>query len=239
MPYLGFFDKMKQSDVLVIRDEVLFIERDFHHRNRIRINGSDNLNNPQSKFLTVPVEKTPEYIRDININTEVKMKNVPWNQSMLHNINVAYRGADHFSEFFPGIKKILDNSDEKLIDLNMKLINFLKQGFGIETPILMASELGLKSPHYIPGSSDASEDLANICEAVGADTYLSGGGGKNYLKSNPFTEKGIAVKFQEYEHPIHKQKHPGFLPYMSAIDALFCTGKFPLIEKELNVLQKV
>ena len=27
IPYLGFFDKMKESDVFVIRDEVLFSEK--------------------------------------------------------------------------------------------------------------------------------------------------------------------------------------------------------------------
>ena len=41
MPYLGFFDKMMKSDVFVIRDEVLFTKRDFHHRNKIRINGKN------------------------------------------------------------------------------------------------------------------------------------------------------------------------------------------------------
>ena len=54
LPYLGFFDKMDKSDVFVIRDEVQFAERDYHHRNRIRINGPRN-NEPQCKWIRVPV----------------------------------------------------------------------------------------------------------------------------------------------------------------------------------------
>ena len=51
LPYLGFFDKMMNSDVFVIRDEVDFIERDYHHRNRIRIDGKDAKGEPQLSYL--------------------------------------------------------------------------------------------------------------------------------------------------------------------------------------------
>src|SRR3989338_6913974 len=57
LPYLGFFDKMMSSDIFVIRDEVQFVERDFHHRNRIKIEGTDGTGAPRSKWLTVPVYK--------------------------------------------------------------------------------------------------------------------------------------------------------------------------------------
>ncbi len=67
LPYLGFFDKMMNSDVFVIRDEVDFVERDYHHRNRIRIDGKDANGEPQWKWLTIPVKKDPFYIKDIVI----------------------------------------------------------------------------------------------------------------------------------------------------------------------------
>ena len=61
LPYLGFFDKMMKSDILVIRDEVLYVKKEFHNRNRIRINGNNPLN-PQSKWISIPVIEEEDYI---------------------------------------------------------------------------------------------------------------------------------------------------------------------------------
>ena len=88
----------------------------------------------------------------------------------------------------------------------------------------MASELNLKS---LDKETDASQDLVNICKAVNGEIYLSGSGGKGYLNEIPFIKEGINVEFQDYDHPTYKQVFTGFLPNMSAIDALFCCGKIP------------
>ena len=95
----------------------------------------------------------------------------------------------------------------------------------------MASQLNLKPEHY--EKSDASEDIAKICERLNADTYLSGSGGRTYLNLEPFLKRGIKVEFQDYKHPIYQQHLPGFLPYMASIDALFCTGRMPEIKEIL------
>lgn len=234
LPYLGFFDKMLKSDIFVIRDEVLFVEKDFHQRNKIRINSNDNQNNPQFKWLKVPVVNKMDFIKNIIIKKEAIREKMPWHKRILHDIKSSYEGAEHFSEFFPEVEKIFDNSDEKLISLNMKIINFLKNAFGIKTKVIMASELGLKPPHY--EKSDASEDIINICKKINANTYLSGDGGKNYLNLEPFKKEGIELIFQEYKHPVYPQRYPKFLPYMSAIDALFCLGELPIPKQEEKVL---
>ncbi|MFH1358969.1 MAG: WbqC family protein [archaeon] len=228
MPYLGFFDKMRKSDIFVIRDEVLFVKKDYHQRNRIRINGNDNFNNPQFKWLKVPVESIEDYIMHILIKKDYEIKNVGWNIRMLNEIKASYKGSKFFDEFYAQLKFIFDNSDDKLLSLNMKIINFLKDVFNIDCEIVMASELGLKENNY--SESDASEDLANICKELNADVYLSGFGGKEYLDLNPFKNKNIKLEFQDFNHPVYKQKFPGFIPNMAAIDALFCLGSFPEAE---------
>ncbi len=227
---------MKQSNIFVIRDEVLFIKKEYHNRNKIRINSNDNIKNPQSKWLCVPVEDSDDYIMHVKIKRDSQQKNQSWEKIFLHEIEASYHKAPYFKNFFPELEKILNNSDSNLISLNMKIINFIKQVFNIKTPIILASELGLKPQHYI--KSDASEDIAKICEKLKADIYLSGPGGRTYLKFQPFDSRGIEVKFQEYRHPIYQQHLPGFLPYMASIDALFCTGRIPkveVIEKEIMV----
>ncbi len=230
MPYLGFFDKMKQSDIFVIRDEVLFVERDYHHRNRIRKNGSNGIESPQFSWLTVPVEKEQDYLGNILIKRGVSRKHgkhiFPWNQDMLHEIDVNYQKADYFKTFFPEVEMILDNSDSRLISLNMKLIEFFKKAFEIDTPIIMASSLRLKSLTY--HKSDPTEDIVSLCKHLGANVYLSGSGGREYIRPEPFVRERIELKFQDYSHPKYKQNFPGFAPYMCSLDALLCTGGMPI-----------
>jgi hypothetical protein len=231
IPYLGFFDKMKNSDVFVIRDEVLFVKKEFHNRNRIRINSNDNINSPQSKWVSAPVEDPHDYIRHAKVSNDAMQGGMQWNKYFLHNLEASYGRTPFFKQFFPGIKAIFENPDDSLLGLNMRIINFLKEAFSIETEIVMASSLGLKPAHY--AESDATKDLIDICKKMGADVYLSGAGGKGYLDEKQFADAGIKLEYQEYKHPVYKQNFPGFLPYMGAFDALFCIGCYPELEQEV------
>jgi hypothetical protein len=223
MPYLGFFDKMLKSDIFVIRDEVLYVKKEFHNRNRIRIN-SNNPSNLQSKWLNVPVENRRDYIKNILIKKDARKKrDILWNEKIVQDIKSNYQRTPYFDYYFPKIEEIFNDPDDNLVSLNMKIIEFLSESFNIKTKIVMASDLGLKQKNYI--KLDASEDLANICKLLGGDIYLSGSGGRGYLNSKSFIKNNINVKFQEFNHPVYPQAFPGFLPHMSAIDALFCCGK--------------
>ena len=75
LPYLGFFNKMKQSDIFIIRDEVLYIKKEYHNRNRIRINSHDNIKSPKSKWISVPVEDPNDFIKYAKIKKEARIKN--------------------------------------------------------------------------------------------------------------------------------------------------------------------
>src|SRR3989338_707273 len=225
LPYLGFFDKMKKADLFLIRDEVLFVRKEYHQRNKIRINSNDNLNHPQSKWLKVPVFEQEDYIMNIGIDNRFLAGGKPWRENMLHEVKASYHGSIYFSEYFQGFSDIISGVDAGLLSLNMKLIDFLRTKFDIDTKIVLASKLGLKDAHY--QKTDASLDIIDICKEVGAKTYLSGIGGKDYLDLKRFEEEGIKVDFQEYVHPTYKQRYPGFVSYMCALDALFNVGRFP------------
>ncbi|MHC4174197.1 MAG: WbqC family protein [Planctomycetota bacterium] len=217
LPYLGFFDKMKKSDVFVIRDEVQFAERDYHHRNKIRTDGSINTK-PQCKWIRVPVAKERKHIRHIMIRNEVEDKNVPWNIFMLRQIKSNYETAPFFRKYYPDLEGILRVKTRKLIDLSMEIIDFLKDCFNIKTEVVYASELGYEK------TNDASEDLVGIAKAVNADEYLSGVGGRAYLNQGLFRAAGVGLQFQSFTHPVYRQRYFGFVPNLAAIDALFNVG---------------
>lgn len=212
LPYLGFFDKMKHSDIFVIYDDAQFNKKDFQHRNKIRIYHG-------WKYLTVPVKKKRIPIKDIKIRNELTIKGMPWQEVHLKEIRDNYKGAPHYAPHEEYLEAIYTDKYDKLIDLNMDVINFLKNAFNIETKILFASELGF--------TSTSTERLADITDALGGDVYLSGPAGRDYLDVSLFERMGISVEFQDFKHPMYKQEYDGFIPNMSAIDALFNVGEIP------------
>lgn len=212
LPYLGFFDKMKQSDTFVIYDDAQFNKEDFQHRNRIRIYHG-------WKYLTVPVEKKHIPIRDLRIRNELMIKGITWQQAHLKEIRDSYVDAPYYASYEDRLETTYTNKYDKLIDLNMILINFLKNAFNIKTKIIFASELGF--------TSMSTERLVDITEALGGDVYISGPAGRDYLDVSLFESRGITVEFQDFKHPVYKQRYDGFIPNMSAIDALFNMGKMP------------
>lgn len=213
LPYLGFFDKMKQADIFVIYDDAQFNKEDFQHRNKIRIYHG-------WKWLTIPVEKKLLPINEIKIKNEVMNKNINWSDLHLREIKDNYKDTAYYMLYKDEIEMIYIKKYEKLIDLNMNLINFLKSAFGIKAKFIFSSELGL--------SSNGTQRLVDVVESVGGNTYLSGPMGSNYLDITLFEKKDIEVKFQKFKHPIYQQHYENFIPNISAIDALFCTGGFPL-----------
>lgn len=229
-PTLGYFDKMRQCDIFAIRDETLFSRSQYHNRNRIRIPGNDE--NPMFRWIGVPVENhIGDYLKYVKIKDANRGKR-HWKDQLLHEISVSYSTAPYFADFFPEIKKIVMELGSSLVHFNMKIIKFLRGIFNIQTPLVMASDLGLKPEHY--QKSDASQDLVDICKRLNAETYLSGAGGRDYLDLMVFEKAGIPVKFQNFIHPIYNQNYKGFLPHMSAIDALFSVGRFPANAYEIQ-----
>lgn len=211
LPYLGFFDKMKRSDIFVIYDDAQFNKEDFQHRNRIRIyNGW--------KWLTVPVDKKHIPINQIKIKNDVKISGISWQESHLRELHDHYSKAPYYQKYEKDISKIYEQKYELLIDLNMELIKFFMKSFGISAEIVYSSKFGF--------NFRSTEKLVDLVSAVGGDTYLSGTMGKNYLDLELFNKKRIKIIFQEFNHPVYRQPYDGFIPNMSAVDALFNVGKF-------------
>lgn len=215
LPYLGFFDKMKKSDIFVIYDDAQFNKHDFQHRNRIRIHDG-------GKWLTVPVVKEEISLKEIKIINEPQKNKPHWSKLHLREIHANYAKTDFFNVYEEEIRKIYEISYDKLVDLNMNFIKFLMTALDIDVKIVYACDFELKTK--------SSQKNLDLVEAVGGDMYLSGPAGRNYLDLSLFEKKGISVEFQEFKHPVYKQRYERFVPNMAAIDALFNVGKMPMEE---------
>ena len=212
LPYLGFINKLKNSDIFVILDDAQFSKGDYHNRNRIKTKDG-------AKWLTIPVKAKPEPINSIKINSEYKFSRMNWNVYHLKMIKENYSKSDCFHEVFPELEKIYENNYEYLIDINMNIINLLKELFSIKTPIYLSSELKLDK------TIRSTEKLVEICNIFNAKKYLSGKDGPKYMDMKLFENANIDLLIQDFDVQLYKQQFGEFIPYMTALDFYFNNGK--------------
>jgi hypothetical protein len=207
LPWLGFFEQMHRSDQFVLYDDVQFTRRDWRNRNRIRVLEG-------SVWLTVPVIQKNKYNQSL---LETKIDNsTSWKRKHLETIRCHYSKAPFFEMHFPWCEKVFNSDWNFLLDLSLETIQYLKGELKINTTLLRSSELD--------ESGNKTERLISICKQLGATQYLSGDSAKNYISEKDFSDQGIELEYQEYQHPEYPQRYKGFVPFLSTIDLLFNCG---------------
>ena len=212
LPWLGFFDKMAQVDVFVLLDNVQFRKNEWQNRNRIK--GPSG-----AQWITVPIRhRFPQTIAEVEV-----VESQPWRRKHLRALESNYGKAPFFDQTMPLLANILEQPRDDLASLNIVLIEALADRLGIKTEMRIASE--------VKAREDPTLRLVDLCEELGADTYLSGAGG-DYLDLSAFTDSRIAVRFQEFEHPIYPQIYGEFESHLSVVDLLMNCGSesFSIIE---------
>jgi len=210
LPWAGWFDIVEQSRLLVILDDVAFAKRSWQQRNRIRtVRGLE--------YVTVPVKSSGLYGQLI-LDTAVSDRSFP--ARVEGQVRQAYRSAPYFDDYIsPFLVELRRGSESgRLVDVNIRMIQWLMEVFGLHRPILRASSLG--------ASGRRGAHLAEICVAVGAESYLSPAGAEDYLSKDrdAFMERHVSNLMHRYVHPAYAQQWEPFVPYASAIDLLMNTG---------------
>jgi hypothetical protein len=210
LPWLGYFDLIDQVDRFVVLDNVQFAKQTWQQRNRIKTAAG-------LQWLTVPVEfrgRLGQPIRDVQI------REAAFCEDHLRAVELAYRRAPYFDEYYPVLARHLRGVREGslLLDLNWALLQWLLTALGITTQLTFASRL--------PVEGKRTELLASICRHLAADTYISPLGASVYLLSEIgiMSQAGVGVFFQNYSHPEYRQLFPPFAPYASVLDLLFNEG---------------
>jgi hypothetical protein len=213
LPWLGYLDRMRQADLFVVLDHVQFERRNYQNRTRILLDGL-------AQWLTVPVVQRSQLERviDKQIDNPPEEDKKFWGRNHFQTLRHAYRDAPYFAEYAPALRQILETRHDKLVDIDHLMLTFLRDVFDIKTPIVNSSELNIQGAR--------SDMILNLCQVVGADTYLAGmGGSRDYLDRQVFSEAGIEIAWQEFRHPIYAQCTSGpFIPGLSAIDLLCNAG---------------
>jgi hypothetical protein len=207
LPWLGYFEQMERADVFVHMDDVPFTRKDWRSRNRIRLHD-------KAHWLSVPVLKQP-------LGTSIRDMRIDYSQNWVHKhrsaIASAYRKAPHFQLIAEAVFPILDDREDFLIDLDVRLAMKLRECFQIKTPCVFASSLNVKSTNKM-------DRIIQICKAVGATRLYDGQAAKEFIDVEYFAAAGIEVEFQEYQHPVYDQGGNGFIRQLSTIDLIAHCG---------------
>lgn len=208
LAWIGYFHKILKSDAFVFLDDVQYKEREYQNRNRIKTKDG-------SQWLTVPVLKSGQ--RFIKINEAAIDNGQKWQKRHWKAICSNYSQAPYFKQYSGFFEDLYSRQWDKLVDLNIHMIKGINGILGIQKDISLSSQLGVQSAK--------TQRIIDICRALQADTYLSGQGGKDYLKEELIASAGLKLIYQDFRHPEYVQCYDGFLPYMSMIDMLFNCGK--------------
>ena len=208
LPWLGFFDQLRRADVFVYYDDVQYDKHGWRNRNRIKTQSG-----PQ--WLTVPVLHHGRGLPSI-LDVEIDRRQ-PWARKHVASLRQAYARAGATARYLPELEEMLSRPWERLVDLDMALVEVMCRWLGLSPRIERSSQLG------VPG--ERSERLVGMCQHFGARVYLSGSAARVYLDTALFERNGIAVEWQDYVHPVYRQQHGPFVPYLSAIDLLLNCGE--------------
>ena len=203
LPWLGFFDRWQKSDLYIILDDVQFLRRGWHHRDKIKTREG-------ARWLTVPVVKKGQYhqlFRDVKIDNDTH-----WRNKHLKTIEINYKKAPNFELYFEKIQNIYNKQYLFLIDLNIELLHFLSDKLGITTPYIFASDNKI--------TSTSTQRLVDLVKVVDGTDYLTGLGSKDYLDESHLKKKKIKVIWHDFHHPIYSQLHGEFIPMLSSFDYL-------------------
>jgi len=202
LPWAGYFDQMMRADVFVHYDDVQFDKNGWRNRNRLK--------GPQGPvWLTVPV-RHDGLVRRID---EIRIDNSqPWPRRHVATLNQLLARTAYGDAYLPELSALLLQGWNRLVDLDLAVIDLIAGWLGITTPTPRASALGI--------GGDRNDRLLALCRHFGANRYLSGAAARDYLDVPRFAAAGIAVEFQDFVHPVHPQRFGPFVSHLAAIDLI-------------------
>jgi len=207
LPWIGYFKQMERADQFVFLDDVQYTRRDWRNRNKIRTNEGWT-------WLTVPVQKKNLYtqlLKDTRIDNSTN-----WSKKHRATIGFNYSNAPYFDSVY-------QKRWEFLLDLCYETTGYLKEVLNITTQTFKSSTISTEGVK--------ADRILNLCQKIGATHYLTGGLAHDYLSGVNFSQNGVELEYQEYDHPRYSQQYSGFIPNMSLVDLLFNAG-----DKSLDVL---
>jgi len=203
-PWIGYFDIIRKSDILVFLDDVQFNRHSWQQNNRIK-----DPKNDEEVWLNIPVKKTDlqTNINEIQIDNSKK-----WKRKHIRTLETCY--GEKFRNM-TWLGELYSEEWNNLSEFNIKFIKMCCEYLGINTKFVNSSELDI--------SGKKTEKLVKICKHFSADSYLTTYGTKEYYLENDkhmFNNVNIEVIYHDFKHPEYYQRGKKFLDHLSILDLI-------------------
>jgi len=205
LPWLGYFYKIYQSDIFVFADNLQYSNEGMQNYCYIKTS--------QGPFrLKIPVlQSLGDKINEVRTKDELR-----WKQKHIKAIELNYRKAKKFSEFFNDYVKLIEKEYPSLIIMNITIIKFIAEKLGITRRYINTSELDL--------NGKKEERVLQICKALNATIYYSGTGAKVYQNEEHFKSIGVELRYSDFTPINYQQLWDGFQSNISILDYLMNCG---------------
>src|SRR5262249_14686362 len=152
-----YFDFIDSVDLFVLYDDVQYSSGSWRNRNQVKTRNG-------LRWLTVPVRyRFGEAIDTVAIG---RTTDVPWQEVHQRLMQEALEAAPYFTAAMEIWKAAMSANDQQLSALNERLIHMICQYLAIRTPIALSRDFAPKGAK--------SDRLVDLCQKIGATTYLSG-----------------------------------------------------------------
>ena len=206
-PWIGLLEQIRLADIFVHYEDVQFVRGFF---NRVQIKTSNGV-----KWMTVPLR---EYHRGQKISEVLIYDRQNWRTKHQGALRHAYQKAPFVSEMLALVERVFSLSVPTLGALSSASVMALVDYFGLREgrQFLSSVDIGV--------GGTGSQRLRDITASLGARTYLTGHGARNYLDHESFCNSAIAVEYMDYKCIPYPQLHGLFTPYVSGLDLVANCG---------------
>jgi WbqC-like protein family len=207
MPWCGYFHKILSSDIFIIMDNVQYVKGSWINRVQIKTQ--------QGPFwVTIPVKLRGDHLKLINAIEICNDRR--WSERILKTFEQNYRQCVHWKSHMSFLQATFTTPWNTLMDINLHFLRYIYDYLGLNTKLVLLSSLGV--------NGSKSELIAKACRAVGGEVYLSGTQAREYNDENIYQKYGVALVYQNFQHPVYPQAHGAFVPGLSVLDLLLNCG---------------
>jgi hypothetical protein len=208
IPWLGYFDLVRQADVWVWYDDVQYTKRDWRNRNRLAAGG-------EPVWLTIPVKTKGRFeqrICDVAIDDAR-----PWVRRHLDTLSRFYTRAPFFGLVESLMRSALEGHPPLLADLTIALNERICALLGFTPRFVRSSRLARSG-------AKKQDALLELCAELGATSYLSGPAARAYIDPAAFAAAHIELRYITYDYPPYARGPHPFVPNLSIVDVLAWVG---------------
>ena len=203
MPYIGYFQLIAAVDIFVVYDNIKYTKKGWINRNRILMNGEDLI-------FSLPLKNSSDNLDIINR----ELSSVFDRRKLLRQFKGAYSKAPYFNETFQLLERIVNCEYTNLFQYIHYSLTEICFHLGIDTEIRISSDI--VTDHTLKGE----ERVLNLCQTLGAKTYINSIGGINLYSKDVFSSSGTTLRFIKSNPISYQQFEAAFVPWLSIIDVM-------------------